>query len=217
MDVSEVGGDLRDREGRELELDGSGSGRWAAALRGLREQEEGCEGGRLFEDFEEGVGGLFHEGRGGEDVNAAAGFGGLVIDGLDHAAHLPDLDQHLRGIGGDDHDLGMGLNEDAGVLFVGLLEGFTGFGGLGGAGGEVVGLRDAQAVIALAAEIGETVGEGQAQAVHRLRGHLREGVFARAFGAGKDEGMGKAIAGKHLADAAHGFGIAVKVGEGQQP
>ena len=30
-------------------------------------------GGRLFEDLEEGVGGLLHDGGGGEDVDAFAG------------------------------------------------------------------------------------------------------------------------------------------------
>ncbi len=45
-------------------------------------------GGRLLEEFEEGVGGFLHEGAGGEDEDFARGFAGEAVGALDEGADL---------------------------------------------------------------------------------------------------------------------------------
>ena len=134
----------------------------------LSQQEDGGEVGGFFENFQERVCGLLHEGRVGEDVNALFALRRSVIDGLDDAANLVDLDHHLRGVGRDYEHIGMGLDEEAGFFLVGLAEVLASFDGLSEAGIEVGGLGDAGAVRAVTAEVGQAVGLGGSEAVQGL-------------------------------------------------
>ena len=45
---------------------------------------------------------------------------------MDDLANLAELDEELRRVGGDDEDVGMGLDEDAGVFLVGFAQVFAG-------------------------------------------------------------------------------------------
>ncbi len=157
-------------------------------------------GGRLFEDFEQGVGGLLHHVGGGEDEDAARGLGGEVVGALDEGADLAELDEELGRVGREDEDVGVGLDEDAGLFLVGLAEVFAGEDGGGDLVFEVGGGGDAGAVGAVAAEAGEglAVGPEVAGLALALDGHGEhegEGVFAGAGGAGEDDGVGQAAGG----------------------
>ena len=66
----------------------------------------------------------------------------------------PSFDEELGWVGGDDEDVGMRLDEDARVLFVGFAHVLAGGDGLFDAGFEVGCLGDAGAVAADAAEAG---------------------------------------------------------------
>jgi hypothetical protein len=125
----------------------------------------------------------------------------------------------LRGVGGDDEDVGVGLDEDAGVLLVGLAEVFAGGYGLIDLLLEVGGGGDAGAVAADSAEAGEglAVGPEVAWLALALDGHGEhegESVFACSGGAREDEGVGKATGGDGCAEVFDGSGVADKVIEG---
>ncbi len=109
--------------------------------------------GRI-EDLEEGVGRLLHEVGCGEDEDSARGLVGEVVRSLDEGADLAEFDEELRRVGRDDEDVGMRLDEDAGVLLVGLAEVFADGDGLVYEVFEVEGLGDAGAVAADSAEGG---------------------------------------------------------------
>ena len=66
---------------------------------------------------------------------------------LDEGADLAELDEELRRIGREDEDVGVGLDEDAGLLLVGLAEFFAGGDGGGDLLFEVGGGGDAGAVV----------------------------------------------------------------------
>ena len=100
----------------------------------------------------------------------------------------PEFDEELRGVGGDYEDVRVGLDEDAGVLLVGLAEVFAdGYGG-GYLLVEVGGGGDAGAVVADAAEGGEGLAVGPviaglALALDGHGEHEGEGVLAGSGGA----------------------------------
>jgi hypothetical protein len=145
----------------------------------LGEQHQRGALGRLFQNLEQAVGGFFHECRAGKDVKGAPRVvGWAVIGRVDHRPHLPHLDQQLRRIGWDDHHVRMGLDEDAGVFFVGVAHILAGGDGLGHAGVQIGGLADAGTVGTSAAEVRQTVGFNRVQAVDRPRQHQRQRVFA---------------------------------------
>ncbi len=75
---------------------------------------------------------------------------------------------------------------------------------------QVVGLGDAHAVLALAAEIRKLAGRRR-EAVHRPGEHLRQRVLAGALGPGKDDGVGEAVARQHAAEAVNDAAIAVEL------
>ena len=160
-------------------------------------------GGRLLEDFEEGVGRLLHEGGRGEDEDLARGLGGEVVRALDEGADLTEFDEELGRVGRDDEDVGVRLDEDAGLFFVGLAEFFAGGDGFIDLFVEVEGGGDAGAVAADSAEAGEgrSLGAGGDAVGAELAGltlaldghgeHEGEGVLSRTGGTGEDEGVGK--------------------------
>ena len=183
--------------------DGAGADGGEKFLRVFGEEDEGGVVGRLFKDFEEAVGCLFHEGRGGEDGEGALGLDGwAVIGDVDDLANLAELDEELWWVGGDDEDVGVGLDEDAGIFFVGFAEVVAGGDCFGDEVVKVLGGGDAVAVAAEAAEVGEAVGLGGLEAVDGFGEHEREGVFACAFGSGEDERAGKSLG----ADGSRGGG-----------
>ena len=110
---------------------------------------------------------------------------------MNDLADLAELDEELGRVGRNDEDVGVGLDEDAGFALVGVAEVVTGGDGFSNALFEVVGVGDAQAVAAEAAEVGESIGLSGLEAVDGLGEHEGQGVFARASGTGEDEGMGK--------------------------
>ena len=176
--------------------------------------------GRLLEDLEEGVGGLLHEVGGGEDEDLAWGLAGEVVGALDEGADLAEFDEELRGVGRDDEDVGVGLNEDAGVLLVGLAELFAGGDGFVDLFFEVGGGGDAGAVVADTAEAGEglavgpEISAGLALALDGHGEHEGEGVFSCSAGSGEDEGVGEAAGGDGGAKVLDGGGVAEEVVEG---
>jgi len=205
----EEGFEVRGGEGAEAMHDGAGADGGEQLLGVFGEEDERGVLRRLFKDFEQAVGGLFHEGRGGEDGEGAAGLDRGAVEGdVDDLADLAKLDEELRRIGRDDEQVGVGLNEDAGFFLVGLAEGFTGLDGFGDEGFEVGGVGDAAAVGTLAAEVGKVVGFSWIGAVDGLGEHEGEGVFAGAFGAGEDERMGKALGADGFAEMGDGLGVA---------
>ena len=138
---------------------------------------------------------------------------------LDEGADLAEFDEELRRVGGDDEDVGVGLDEDAGVLLVGLAELFADGDGFVDLFFEVGGGGDAGAVVADAAEGGEglAVGPEVAGLALALDGHGEhegEGVFSGSAGAGEDEGVGKAAGGDGGAEMLDGGGVAEEVVEG---
>ena len=192
--------DLFDGQGAEADGGAAGAdgGQEFAGVFGEDEDVDG--GGRLLEDFEQGVGGLLHHVGGGEDEDAAGGFGGQVVGALDEGADLAELDEELRRVGREDEDVGVGLDEDAGVLLVGLAEFFAGGDGGGDLLFEVGGGGDAGAVgqtpqkPARVWPLDQRVA-GLALALDGHGEHEGEGVFAGSGGAGEDEGVGQAAGG----------------------
>ena len=152
----------------------------------------------LFENFEQGVGGFLHEAGCGEDEDLLRGFAGQVVGALDEGADLAEFDEELRRVGRDDEDVGVGLDEDAGVLLVGLAKLFAGGYGFVYLLFEIGGGGDAGAVVADAAEAGEGLAVGPeiaglALALDRHGEHEGKGVFACSGGAGEDEGVGESV------------------------
>src|ERR1039458_7320546 len=92
----------------------------------------------------------------------------------------------------------------------------------GEAGIEVFGLRDAGAVRAASAEIGQAIavgpslGDGLLQAVHGAGEHQGESVLARSVCAAKNDGVRKAFARQHLAQAMDGFRVAGEIRKGHR-
>ncbi len=176
------------------------------------------EARRLFEDLEQRVGGLLHHVGGGEDEDAAGRFGGEVVGALDEGADLAELDEELRRVGREDEDVGVGLDEDASLLFVGLAEVFAGDDSGGNLLFEIGGGGDADAVFTVTAEAGEglAVGPEIAGLALALDGHGEqegEGVFACSGGAGEDDGVGEAAGGDGGAQALDCGGIAEELVE----
>ncbi len=216
--VAEEGFDLLDGQGAEADAGAAGAN-GGEELGGVFSKKDEVDGrGRLFEELEEGVRGLLHEGGGGEDEDAAWGFGGLAVSAGYDGSDLAELDEELGRIGRDDEDVGVRLDEDAGVLLVGFAEVVAGGDGFGDAGGEVGGGADAGAVGADAAEVGEglAVGPEVAGLTLALEGHGEhegEGIFAGSGWAGEDEGVWEAAGGDGGAQGLNGGGVADEVDE----
>ena len=104
---------------------------------------------------------------------------GQVVGALDEGADLAEFDEELRRVGRDDEDVGVGLDEDAGVLFVGLAEFFAGGDGFVDLFFEVGGGGDAGAVVADAAEAGEGLAVGPVES-RGWRSHSTAMVSMRA-------------------------------------
>ena len=156
--MGEQGFEVGGGDGAEAVKDGAGADGGQQFLGVLGEQDERGVLGRLFEDFEQRVGGLFHECRRGEDGEGARGLDrGTVVGDVDHLADLADLDEQLRRVGRDDEHVGVGLDEDAGLALVGVAHVVAGCDGFGDQGFKIGGGGDAGAVGALAAEVGQTV------------------------------------------------------------
>ena len=67
------------------------------------------------------------------------------------------------------------------------------------------------------AKIGEAIFvDRRLKAVHGLRQHKGQCVFARTLRSRKDDSVRKAIARQHVAHAMDGFGISYKIGEGHE-
>jgi hypothetical protein len=168
---------------------------------------------RLLEDLEEGVGGLLHHVGGGEDEDLAQGLAGQVVGALNEGADLAELDEELGWVGRQDEDVGVGLNEDASLLLVGLAELFSGGDGGGDLVFEVGGGSDADAVGAVATEAckGLSVGPEVAWLALALNGHGKEkseGILSGACWAGEDDRMREASGGDGCAQGFDGVGVA---------
>ena len=205
--------DLRGGERAQIEGHGAGANRGQQFARVFGEQKNAGKLGRLFQNFKQRVGGLFHEGRAGEDVNALASFTRPIVDGLNHVANLVHLDHQLRWIGRDDEHVGVGLDKKPGLFLVRVAQIVARLDGFREARVEVFGLRDARAVRAASAEIGQAAGRRLLQAVHGAGEHQSERVLARPVRPGKNDGVRKAVARQHLAQAVDGFRVAVKIGK----
>lgn len=147
--------DLFDGESAETDEGAAGANGGEEFAGVLGEDEEVDGGGRFLEDLEEGVGGLLHHVGGGEDEDLAWGFAGERVGAVDEGADLAEFDKELRRVGRDDEDVGVRLDEDAGVFFVGFAELFADGYGFVDLVVEVEGGGDAGAVVADAAEAGE--------------------------------------------------------------
>ena len=160
---------------------------------GVFREDEEVNGVRWFlKNFEQRVRGLLHEAGRCEDEDLARRFAGQVMGPLDEGADLAEFDEQLRWVGRDDEDVGMRLDQDAGVLFVGLAELFAGGYGFVDFVFEVDCAGDAGAVVTDAAEAGERLSVGPeiaglALAFDGHGEHEGEGVLSRSAGAGQDE------------------------------
>ena len=74
--LGEEGGDLVGGQGSEVRYGAAGADGGEQLAEVLGEEEDVDVGRRLLQDFQEGVGCLLHEGRGGDDEDLGAGFGG---------------------------------------------------------------------------------------------------------------------------------------------
>ena len=113
----------------------------------------------------------------------------------------------------------MSLDEEPGLFLVRVAQIFASLDGFGETRVEVFGLRDARAVRAASAEIGQAVGascNGLLQAVHGAGEHQSERVLARSVRTGKNDRMRKAFARQHLAQAMDGFRVADEIGKGHR-
>ena len=126
-------------------------------------------------------------------------------------ANLIDLDHHLRRVGRNNQHIGMSLDEEPGFFLVRVAQIFASLDGFGKTGVEIGGLSDAGAVRALSAEIRQAIGLSRRQAVQSLREHQRQRVLARSLRARKNDGVRKALARQHIAQAMDGFGVAMKI------
>jgi len=196
---------------REMKLEAARTDCLKQQIRSGRKKNQRRALRRLFEDFQERVRGFFHEVGVAEDVDPFASFGRLEINLVDHVPHLIDLHQHLRRIGGNDHHVRMRLDEDASFFLVGVAQMFASLDGFGEAIFEGVGLGNANAVGAMAAEIRQAIGHGPLQAVHRFRNHLTDCELARARWAGEDQCVRKVVMRKHLPQRVNRLGVAVKI------
>ena len=167
-------------------------------------QNQVSVGRRLFENFEQGISRLLHEGRAGEDVHRTRCIGGEAIDALQHTAHLAHLDQQLGRIGRYDDYIGMGLDEDAGLFLVDLTQFLAGGDRFVYTVGEWQRERDAGAVAADSAKIGRSSLTGCSQAGHGLRQHDGQRIFAGSARAGKNERRRHAFRRDRLAQMADG-------------
>ena len=134
--------------------------------------------------------------------------------------YLAEFDEELRWVGRDDQDVGVGLDEDAGVLLVSLAELFAGGYGGGDFFLQISGRGDAGAVVADAAEGGEglAVGPEIAGLAFALDGHGEhegECVFAGAGGTGEDERVGEPTGCDGGAEVLDRRGVAEEVVEGR--
>jgi len=138
---------------------------------------------------------------------------------LDESADLAEFDEELRRVGGDDEDVGMRLDEDAGVLLVGVAQLLAGGYGFVDLVFEVGDGGDAGAVVAGAAEAGERLAVGPeiaglALALDGHGEHEGEGVFACSGGAGEDDGVRELSGGDRGAEMLDRGGVAEKFVEG---
>jgi len=119
---------------------------------------------------------------------------------LDKGAHLAKLNEELRRVGRQDEDVGVGLDEDAGLFLVGVAQLFAGEDSGGYLLFQVGGGGNARAVGAFAAEAGEEL-SGRcrfARLTLTFHGHGQqegEGVLACSGWAGEDQRMGQAASG----------------------
>ena len=74
-------------------------------------------------------------------------------------------------------------------------------------------MRDAGAVRAASAEIGQAVAGGLFQAIHGAGEHESQCVFTRSARTRKNDGVRKAAARQHLAQAMDGFRVASEIGK----
>jgi len=125
--------------------------------------------------------------------------------------NLAQFDEQLRRVGRDDEQVGMGLNQDAGLALVGFAQAVASFNRFGNQGFEVGGIVDAEAVGTLAAEVGKAVRFRWIEAVHRLGEHEGERVFARASWSSNDQRVGKAPGADRLAQMGDGLRVAEEV------
>ena len=132
---------------------------------------------------------------------------------MNDVADLVHLHQHLRRVGRDDQHVRMGLHEQASVALVGLAQVLARFHRLGKTLFQSVGLGDADAIGAMAAEIRQPAGERLLQTVHRFRNHLTERELAGTLRSRKDYGVREVFARQHLAQGVDHIGIAMKIGE----
>ena len=181
-------------------------------LRVFSEQDQRGVLGWLFEDLEQAVGRLFHKGRGGEDGEGSLGLDGRTVVGhVNDLAYLAELDEQLRGVGRDNEQVGVSLDEDAGFFLVGFAQVVAGGHGRGYQLVQIGGVADAGAVAADAAKVRQAVCFGGVKAVDCLGEHQGQGVLARAAGAGQDERMGEPVGADSLAEVRDGGGVPEEV------
>jgi len=210
--LGEQGFEVRGGDGCEAVQNGAGADGGQQFLGVFGKQDEGGVLGGLFEDFKEGVGRLAHEGGGGEDGERAFGLDRRpVVGDVDDLADLADLDEQLRRVGGDDEDVGVGLDEDAGLALVGLAQVFACFDGLGYKNVQVGRITDAEAVAAFTAEVGQTIAFSWVEAVDGLSQHQGQRIFARSARPGQDQRVGKSPGADALAKMGDGGRVAEKI------
>src|SRR5208283_2363678 len=214
----EQGFDLFDRKRTEADVGAAGAdGR--QQLAGVLREDEDVDGvRRLLQNLEQRVGGLLHHAGGGEDEDLVRGLAGQVMSALDEGAYLAELDEELGRVGRQDEDVGVRLDEDAGLFLVGLAQVFAGEDGGGDLFFEVGGTGDAGAVGTFAAEAGEGLAGGRELAglALALDGHGKhegEGVLPRSGWAGEDERVRQATGRDAGAQRCHGRLVAEELVE----
>ena len=171
----------------------------------LRQQENRGELWRLFQNFEQRVGRLFHEGRTGKDIHALPRLGGTVVNALNDVTNLVHLDHHLRRIGRDDEQVGMRLHENSRLFLVGLAQILAGLDRLGETRVQI--LQPSRCVCSSSSVHRSRGGRRWSlacrplQAIHSAGQHERERVLAGSMGARKNDRMREVIAREHLAQA----------------
>ena len=130
---------------------------------------------------------------------------------MNDLADLAQLDEQLRWVRRDDQHVWVGLDENARFALVGIAQGVAGLDGFGYQGFEIGGVRNPAAVGTMAAEVGQAVGLGGAEAVYGFCQHQGQSVLACSGGAGEDERVGKALGADRLAEMGDGLRVAKKV------
>ena len=173
----------------QAHLAASGADGWQQVGGIFRQQQQVRIFRRLFQYFQQRVGGLAHKFCRWEDVDFAFALCRRPLHVVDQRAHLAYLDQHLRRVWRYHQHIWMGLDQDAGIFAVGIAQVFPHLDCLRDARVQVECGGDPSAVVANVARIRQSIECLWIEAIQRLRQRDCQRIFARAARSREQNGM----------------------------